>query len=141
MVCAACLCVHVCVCVCVCVCVRACVCVCVYVCVYMHDPIIATPAYKPAVSDTVHVQHFILIPGTSPYSIADGDLPLADNKFTVSALQGETVVGNATYTIKTCKLSGISPLSSKLVDMVFLCCPTLVLLHGIMHVPVCYSLF
>ena len=76
----------------------------------------------------VHVQHFILIPGTSPYSIADGDLPLADNKFIVTVLQGETVVGNATYTIKTCKLSGISPLSSKLGNLIFLRGPTSILL-------------
>ena len=77
----------------------------------------------------VHVQHFILIPGTSPYSITEEDQPLADDKFTVSE-KGETVMGNASYTIVSCKLSGISPLSSKLVDMVLLCCPTIVLLHG-----------
>ena len=42
--------------------------------------------------------------------------------------------GHTSYSTEACKVSGISLLSSKLVNMVSLCCWTMVLLHGELRV-------
>ena len=56
----------------------------------------------------------VTTPGSSPFTIADSDLKMADNKLTVKAMRGEMEVDSEMHTIKTCKVSGIRMIMSEL---------------------------
>ena len=97
--------------------------------------IITSIAYDVSPFDGVITSAFIkwlsVVSQMSATSTYEGRLLLGSS----SGERGEPARGdsggcNASCTIES-KLSGISPLSSKLVHiMVLLCCPTIVLLHG-----------